>query len=169
MPRRRVVGQRKILPDPKFGSELLAKFINVVMVDGKKPSNMMEQYVIQKEYLNERINQCGGWFFQVKEASDGTFKLLEVASRIAGTSAITRCLGVNIPLLTVELFDGKKIEKIVPNSYEIELDRALSNSYKTDLSLNGIYLIELFSFPDPPKRLSYPEAAGLRHLAEPCQ
>ena len=36
MPRRRVVGQRKILPDPKFGSELLAKFINVVMVDGKK-------------------------------------------------------------------------------------------------------------------------------------
>ncbi len=36
MPRRRVVGQRKILPDPKFSSELLAKFINVVMVDGKK-------------------------------------------------------------------------------------------------------------------------------------
>ena len=36
MPRRRVVGQRKILPDPKFHSELLAKFINVVMVDGKK-------------------------------------------------------------------------------------------------------------------------------------
>lgn len=36
MPRRRVIGQRKILPDPKFGSELLAKYINVVMVDGKK-------------------------------------------------------------------------------------------------------------------------------------
>ena len=36
MPRRRDVGQRKILPDPKFGSELLAKFINVLMVDGKK-------------------------------------------------------------------------------------------------------------------------------------
>ena len=36
MPRRRVVGQRKILPDPKFGSQLLAKFMNVVMLDGKK-------------------------------------------------------------------------------------------------------------------------------------
>ena len=36
MPRRRVVGQRKILPDPKFKSELLAKFMNVVMLDGKK-------------------------------------------------------------------------------------------------------------------------------------
>ena len=36
MPRRRVIGQRKILPDPKFNSELLAKFINVIMQDGKK-------------------------------------------------------------------------------------------------------------------------------------
>ena len=39
MPRRRVVGQRKILPDPKFGSEILPKFINVVMVDGKKSTS----------------------------------------------------------------------------------------------------------------------------------
>ena len=36
MPRRRRTEPRKILPDPKFGSELLAKFINVLMVDGKK-------------------------------------------------------------------------------------------------------------------------------------
>jgi len=36
MPRRRIIGQRKILPDPKFKSELLAKFINILMVDGKK-------------------------------------------------------------------------------------------------------------------------------------
>ena len=36
MPRRRVVAKREILPDPKYGSEILAKFINVVMVDGKK-------------------------------------------------------------------------------------------------------------------------------------
>ena len=33
------------------------------------------------------------------------------------------------------------------------------------MALNGIYTIELFSFPNPPKRLSRPEAAGLRHLA----
>ena len=38
-------------------------------------------------------------------------------------------------------------------------------SYKLDLSLNGQYCIELFSFPDPPQRVSRPEAAGLRHLA----
>ncbi|MBR8665550.1 SMU1112c/YaeR family gloxylase I-like metalloprotein [Bacillus paralicheniformis] len=39
------------------------------------------------------------------------------------------------------------------------------DSYKLDLSLNGRYVIELFSFPDPPERLTRPEAAGLRHLA----
>ena len=36
MPRRRRIEPLTILPDPKFGSELLAKFINVLMVDGKK-------------------------------------------------------------------------------------------------------------------------------------
>jgi small subunit ribosomal protein S7 len=36
MPRRREVPKRDILPDPKYGSVLLSKFINVVMGDGKK-------------------------------------------------------------------------------------------------------------------------------------
>ena len=36
MPRRRIVAKREILPDPKFGSQVLAKFINIIMVDGKK-------------------------------------------------------------------------------------------------------------------------------------
>ncbi|AGH82330.1 30S ribosomal protein S7 [Psychromonas sp. CNPT3] len=45
MPRRRVIATRKILPDPKFGSEVLAKFINVVMVDGKKSISEKIVYV----------------------------------------------------------------------------------------------------------------------------
>ncbi len=36
MPRRRVAARRQILPDPKHKSELLAKFINMLMEDGKK-------------------------------------------------------------------------------------------------------------------------------------
>ena len=36
MPRRREVPKREILPDPKFGNVDLAKFMNVVMLDGKK-------------------------------------------------------------------------------------------------------------------------------------
>jgi small subunit ribosomal protein S7 len=36
MPRRRVIAQRAILPDPKYGNQTLAKFVNILMVDGKK-------------------------------------------------------------------------------------------------------------------------------------
>ena len=36
MPRRRIVARRQVLPDPKYGSDLLAKFINMLMEDGKK-------------------------------------------------------------------------------------------------------------------------------------
>ncbi|WP_210490024.1 SMU1112c/YaeR family gloxylase I-like metalloprotein [Rufibacter aurantiacus] len=46
-----------------------------------------------------------------------------------------------------------------------EIYRAERDSYKADLALNGQYIIELFSFPNVPARLSFPEAAGLRHLA----
>lgn len=46
-----------------------------------------------------------------------------------------------------------------------EVYRAERQSYKLDLALNGNYLIELFSFPNVPKRLSRPEAMGLRHIA----
>lgn len=46
-----------------------------------------------------------------------------------------------------------------------ETYRTERNSYKADLTLNGHYIIELFSFPSPPVRPSYPEANGLRHLA----
>ncbi|MET0759322.1 MAG: VOC family protein [Flavobacterium sp.] len=46
-----------------------------------------------------------------------------------------------------------------------EIYREQRQSYKLDLALNGIYTIELFSFPNPPQRTSRPEATGLRHLA----
>ena len=38
-------------------------------------------------------------------------------------------------------------------------------SFKADLEINGAYLLELFSFPVTPSRLTQPEATGLRHLA----
>lgn len=46
-----------------------------------------------------------------------------------------------------------------------ETFREERNSYKLDLALNGEYVVELFSFPAAPDRPSWPEAAGLRHLA----
>lgn len=49
---------------------------------------------------------------------------------------------------------------IIQETYRKERD-----SYKLDLALRDDYIIELFSFPTPPPRVSRPEATGLRHLA----
>ena len=46
-----------------------------------------------------------------------------------------------------------------------EVYRAERKSYKLDVDVNNLYQIELFSFPEPAKRPSRPEATGLRHLA----
>ncbi len=50
--------------------------------------------------------------------------------------------------------------EIINETYRTERD-----SYKLDLQVNKQTQIELFYFPDPPQRPSYPEATGLRHLA----
>src|SRR5882762_2732182 len=49
---------------------------------------------------------------------------------------------------------------VVRENYRVE-----RKSYKLDLQLGDQYIIELFSFPEPPGRPSHPEACGLRHLA----
>lgn len=46
-----------------------------------------------------------------------------------------------------------------------ETFREARNSYKLDLRVGNGDIIELFSFPHPPQRLTRPEACGLRHLA----
>lgn len=46
-----------------------------------------------------------------------------------------------------------------------ETYRAERDSYKLDLAVGDNSQIELFSFPEAPPRVSYPEALGLRHLA----
>lgn len=55
--------------------------------------------------------------------------------------------------------------KILGFSLLAEHYRAERESWKADLALNGQYIIELFSFASPPKRVNQPEACGLRHLA----
>jgi small subunit ribosomal protein S7 len=83
MPRRRVVGQRKILPDPKFGSELLAKFMNVVMLDGKKSTAEKIVYGAL-EIVAEKTGKPHLEVFE--EALDNIRPTVEVKSRRVGGS-----------------------------------------------------------------------------------
>jgi small subunit ribosomal protein S7 len=83
MPRRRVVGQRKILPDPKFHSELLAKFINVIMKDGKKSTS---EKIIYKA-LDVVAEKKGENHLSILEAAlDNVRPSVEVKSRRVGGS-----------------------------------------------------------------------------------
>ncbi|MBS0359533.1 MAG: 30S ribosomal protein S7 [Proteobacteria bacterium] len=58
MPRRRVASKREVLPDPKFGSELITKFINVVMYSGKKSIAEKIVYGAFDQFL-KRVEQKG--------------------------------------------------------------------------------------------------------------
>ncbi|EKE67372.1 30S ribosomal protein S7 [Gallaecimonas xiamenensis] len=83
MPRRRVIGQRKILPDPKFGSEIIAKFVNVVMVDGKKSTAEKIVYGAL-DIMNEKTGKEHLELFET--ALDNVRPAVEVKSRRVGGS-----------------------------------------------------------------------------------
>ena len=81
MPRRRVVAKREVLPDPKYGNVTLAKFMNHVMVSGKK--SVAETIVYGAlEIVQERLNKDPIEAFD--EALDNIAPMVEVKSRRVG-------------------------------------------------------------------------------------
>src|SRR5690606_8233622 len=89
--------------------------------------------------INDKIEFRGAWFFQVKENSAGELSLLEVASRLGGSSSLFRNIGVNFALLSIFDAFNQKV-KVFFNDYEIELDRALSNKYKVGIQFKNVYI-----------------------------
>ncbi len=81
MPRRREVPKREVLPDPKFGSTELAKFMNVVMLDGKKA--VAERIVYGA--LEQISKKTGKDAIEVFATAIGNVKpMVEVKSRRVG-------------------------------------------------------------------------------------
>ena len=81
MPRRRVVAKREVLPDPKFGNVTLAKFMNHVMVSGKK--SVAETIVYGAlDIVRERLNKDPIEAFD--EALEIIAPMVEVKSRRVG-------------------------------------------------------------------------------------
>lgn len=82
MPRRRVAGKREILPDPKFKSQLLAKFINMIMVDGKK--SVAEKIIYDAlDRMSERTKE-GEPMDMLDKALENVRPSVEVKSRRVG-------------------------------------------------------------------------------------
>ncbi len=83
MPRRREVAKRVILPDPKYNDRLLAKFVNCVMLDGKK--SVAEGIVYGAfDLIAERTGEDPLEVF--RKAMENVRPMLEVKSRRVGGS-----------------------------------------------------------------------------------
>lgn len=82
MPRRRVVAVREILPDPKFGSQTIAKFINHVMVDGKKSVSEKIVYGALEAVAKKRNIEDPVSFFE--EVLESVRPTVEVKARRVG-------------------------------------------------------------------------------------
>lgn len=81
MPRRKVVSKREVLPDPKFSDISLAKFINVIMKDGKKSTAERIVYGAL-EYVASNKGSDGLDVFQ--KAIENISPMVEVKSRRVG-------------------------------------------------------------------------------------
>ncbi len=81
MSRRRVISRREILSDPKYGSELLAKFINMVMVDGKKAVAEKILYGALDQVASKRKSDA---LEVLDQALENVRPLVEVKSRRVG-------------------------------------------------------------------------------------
>ena len=91
------------------------------------------------EAIDGRLDLHGAWFFQLRGDPAGRLRLLEVAPRAAGTSAVHRVTGVNFALLSI--YEQLRMPvRISPNAVNVELDRALVNRYRHDLSYGTVYV-----------------------------
>ncbi|MES9967346.1 MAG: 30S ribosomal protein S7, partial [Sedimenticola sp.] len=81
MARRRVAAKREILPDPKYGSELLTKFMNMVMVDGKKA---VAEKILYGALAKLEERSSGDPMELLEQALENVRPLVEVKSRRVG-------------------------------------------------------------------------------------
>ena len=81
MPRRRVVAKREILPDPKYHNQVVAKFINHVMVSGKKA---VAEGIVYGAFERIQEKGAGDPVEMFEKALDAIAPMVEVKSRRVG-------------------------------------------------------------------------------------
>ena len=95
------------------------------------------------EFINKKVRFLGLWWFQIKKDAAGKWKLLEISTRCAGTMALTRARGVNLPLLSVYTVMGYDVE-VSPNAADIAMDSTLIRRYRINYEYDTVY----FDFDD---------------------
>lgn len=112
---------------------------NGISVHTVPVTERLDEFTAIAQKINDHLPLKGAWFYQVKESAGGELALLEIASRLAGSSSLYRNLGVNFALLSIFDAFGHKVS-VFHNDYPIELDRALDNKYKVQLDIAKAYV-----------------------------
>jgi len=130
MPRRAIIQRREVLPDPKYGSRLVAKFVNVIMRRGKR--SLAERVMYQAlGRIAERTGQDPLKVF--KQAVDNVKPALEVKSRRVGGSTYQVPVEVrperrtSLSMRWIVTFARKRPEKTMQERLTSELLDAASN------------------------------------------
>ena len=91
--------------------------------------------------LNRSISFNGPWYFQVKERTEskGDFKVLEVSTRLPGSSVWSRANGVNLAEMSIWNYRGKEI-KALKNSCGVVVERELSSKMLLQHPFENVYI-----------------------------
>ena len=89
--------------------------------------------------INSKIGFRGYWYVQLKRDKNGQLKLLEICTRFAGSFAISKGRGVNLPLLALCDFSNLETE-VIANKYVVECDKTYIDRYRLSLSYNHVYI-----------------------------
>lgn len=89
--------------------------------------------------LNSKLQFRGYWYVQLKRDKNGQLKLLEICTRFAGSFAISKGKGVNLPLLALCDFSGLDTE-VVQNDYIVECDKTYIDRYRLNISYKHVYI-----------------------------
>lgn len=116
-----------------------SRIINGISVCTRTLSVGTKPFLEIAEKINTVITLRGAWFFQLKENKHQELVLMEVAPRLAGSSALYRNAGVNFALLSV--YDAFDIPiKITCNHTDIEFVRPLSRKFRINILFDKIYV-----------------------------
>lgn len=122
-----------------YGARKRVRIRNGISVNTVASTKHRDTFSRIAEEINKKLKPRGAWFFQMKENSEGDPVLLEVATRLGGSSSYFRGIGVNFAMLSV--FDSFNIPvTLQTNGYKVELDRALTSRYKLDLDYSCVYV-----------------------------
>ena len=89
--------------------------------------------------INSRLRLRGPWFFQLKGDRAGSWKLLEISCRVAGTMVAQRARGVNLPLMAVHDYLGRDLI-VLPETRVRRIDRRIATRATLDFDFDTVYV-----------------------------